>query len=246
MSKEFPLLHKRLEKLKNLHTTALVSFNVYEALNKLRAPNIIGQDEAKANVNAIGRYKGLFNTAERGVLLNTLVCLSKIFVAHKDSLYLEKLVNFAEQNKSRLSADDFKEFHADRQYIDELVKEYNGLCQEDVQSIREDFARAQDSINRLKVIRDQQLAHTNLKDPDDTAMKFQEIADLIALSEKVLNILSTKHFKNLMVFDVMRDQVETDTIGLVHLARLENEHSREVGELMEKYGNDYITDLSLK
>ena len=246
MNKAFPLMHKRLERLKKLHLTAVTSFSAFEAIQKLRAPNIVGKGEAKANVAAIGRYKGLFNIAEKGSYLNTLMCLSKIFVAHKDSLYLERLVNFAEQNKQELTVDDFKEFHDDRQYIDELVREYTGLDKDDLKSIRSDLDNAKDSISRLKTIRDQQLAHTNLKEADDVAITFQEIADLIQVSENVLNVLSSKHFKNTIVFDVARDQVEMDTISLVHLARLENEHNREISELQELYGADYAVDLTLK
>jgi hypothetical protein len=242
---EFPLLYKRLEAIKNLHFTAVTSFSAFETIQKLRAPNIVGQDEAKANVAAIGRYKGFFNIAEKGAYLNTLLCLAKIFVAHKDSLYLERLVNFAEQNKKSLTAEDFKEFHSDRQYIDELVTEYSGLDKSDLKSIRTKLDYAKDSISRLKTIRDQQLAHTNLSEPDDLDITFQEIADLIDLSEDVLNVLSSKHFKNLMVFSVGRDQVETDTISLVHLARLDNEHSREIGELQNQYASQYKSDLSL-
>lgn len=244
MNETFPLVHKRLERLKQLHLTAATSFSAWEAIKKLLAPNIVGKDEAKANVAAASRYGSFFNVAEKGLYLNTLMCLSKIFVAHKDSLYLERLVNFAEQNKKELTADDFREFHNDRQYIDELVREYKGLDKNDLKSIRADLDKARDSISRLKIIRDQQLAHTNLVETDNIGITFKEIADLIILSENVLNILSSKHFKNIMVFDVARDQVENDTISLMHLARLENEHSLEVGELREQYCVDYVADLS--
>lgn len=244
MSHEFSLLYKRLESLRRLHFTAVTSFSAFEAIQKLRAPNILGLDEAKANVAAIGRYKGLFNIAEKSAYLNTLMCLSKIFVGYTDSLYLGKLVNFAEQNRKKLTAVDFKEFHADKQFVDELAAEYEGLNKEDLKLIRNKLNSAKDVIERLKTIRDQQLAHTNLKEPDDVTITFQEIADLLDISEDVLNVLSSRFFKDIAIFDVGRDQVETDVVGLVHLARLENEHPRDIRKLQERYAANYTSSLA--
>lgn len=237
MSQEYVELNRRLEELKKWHLRAVATFAAYETILKLRAPNLLG-DEAKRNTEAIGRYKGFFNTAEKACNYELLMTLSKIYVAHKDALYIERLVLFAEQNRKKLTAKDFKEFHDGRQYLNELVSSYEGMNNEDLKDIKERLEECRDSITKLKSLRDQALAHINLKPIEEDPLTFQEIADLIELSEKILNTLSAKHFQNTSYYKIYEEQVINDTTGLVHLARLENEHPIDVGVIFERYDHD--------
>lgn len=246
MSDEFTELNRRIKELKKWHIRAVTCFNVFETIRKLRAPNILGLDEARSNRDAIGRYRGFFNTAEIACNYELQMTLARIFVAHRDSLYIDRLINYAEGNRKKFAAGNFKGFSGDKAYLNQLAETYEGLSDDDLKSIRAEIKKHRDSINRLKTVRDQQLAHINLKEPENASLTYQELADLIELSEKVINLVSTKHFKTANVFDVLKDQVVNDTIGLVHLARLDNEHPGEVGKLQEKYGQDFTADLSEK
>lgn len=150
MSKEFSELKRRLDILTNLHLRALGAFNAYETILKLLAPNVVGEVEAKGYQAAMNRYKGFFNTAKRAYEYEMLMTLARIFVAHKDALYLERLINYAEQNRKKLSVDDFKEYHEDNTYLNELAASYEGLNNDDLKAIRQDLEKMRDPIERLK------------------------------------------------------------------------------------------------
>ena len=233
MSAEFSELERRLKELTKWHVRAVATFAAFETILKLRAPNLVGEAEAKGNAEAIGRYKGLFNTAEKACNYELLMTLARIFVAHKDALYIERLVNFAEQNQKRLTVEDFKEFHEGREYLDELIAIYQGLNKNDLAEINQGLQNAQDSIGRLKELRDQTLAHINLAPPDDVSLTYQELADLIELSEKIINTLSARYFQSGSYFKLYEEQVIDDTTALVRLARLENDQSELIEELLE-------------
>lgn len=243
MSSQFRKLHERHEMLSRLHSNAVMAFSVVKALQKLKAPNIVGKDEAVGNLSAMNRYKGAFTPFEAMAGYMLYMTLARIFVSHKDALYLRRLVDYAEQNKKHLTAQDFREFQEDREYIDELSIAYKGFDREDLIHIKALFLEIEPIIEKLKVIRDKRLAHIDLQSTSETAISHADTKKLLRLSEEVLNMLTQRHFHSMAAYDAIERQTIGDVMGLIHLARFETENNTAVAELMEELGADYNTNI---
>ena len=72
-------------------------------------------------------------------------------------------------------------------------------------------------ISRLKLIRDKQVAHLDLKGEEQVPLTFGEIASLIDCSGKILNLISNRYYGNEALFSAYKDQVILDSKGLLDM-----------------------------
>lgn len=218
MSDEFKTLKERVERLRKIHLKAIGSFNVFEQLQEFRAPNLIGNELAHKHAEAIGVYKGFFNTAEHALNTEMHIAVAKLYDSHKDALHIEKLVNYAEQNQSELTASQKAELDEDSTYSSELATVYEGLNRDDLLAIKTDLEAAKDKIERLKEVRDKEVAHINIKKPAKLKyLTYQEFVELIELSDKILNLVSQKLYSDVAYFVPYKEQVVEDTKSLLRL-----------------------------
>ena len=219
MSKEFSELHRRILKLRSVHLRALASFNAFEQIQIMRAPNVVGRENAARNARAMGAYKGFFNTAEKALNLEFLISLAKLFDNHKDALHIDKLVNFAEQNQRSFTAEDFAEYNEGRIYLAELKDAYEGMKREDLLEVKNELANVEEITAKLKIMRDKLLAHIELNEPVLDEITYEEIAMLINTSERILNLVSSKVNHDTAYFGAYQEQVIEDTRRLIGLVR---------------------------
>jgi hypothetical protein len=215
---EFSILKERVERLRKIHLRALASFNAFEQIQEYRAPNLIGKELAHKHAEAIGVYKGFFNTVEHALNTELHIAVAKLFDSHKDALHIEKLVNYAEQNQAVLTAAQQTDLDDDTGYSSELAKVYEGLNHKELVGIKADLGTVHDKITRLKTVRDKEVAHINVKKPEELKyLTYQEFVELISLSERILNLVSKKLYGDVAWFDNYRDQVIEDTKSLLAL-----------------------------
>ncbi len=216
---EFTVLKERVERLRRIHLKALASFNAYEQIQEFRAPNVVGGAElAQKHAEAIGVYKGFFNTAEHALNTELHIDVAKLFDSHKDALHIERLVNYAAQNRNKISAKGLASLGEDEESSSELASVYEGLKRNDLLSIKSDLDAAKDKIKRLKDVRDKEVAHINLKKPEELDyLSYQEFVELIELSEKILNTVSSKIYSDVVWFEPYKNQVVNDTKSLLRL-----------------------------
>lgn len=219
MSKEYETLQEFIKRLRGLHQEAYCAFKVYEQLNELRAPNILGQEEADNNAAAMSGLTGFFTSAERALNLHFLITTAKIFDYSKDSLRLEKIINFAEQNQKKLTVEDFQEFHKDRQYIEELVAKYEGINRNTLLDVSKRLKEAGPIIVKLKDHRDTMLAHENLKKKSIKPISYAEIEKLLELSHDILNIFSSKTSHETTSYSMLERQSIDDTQLVIKIIR---------------------------
>lgn len=218
MSDEFTVLKERVERLRRIHLKALGSFNAFEQLQEFRAPNLIGKELAHKHAQALGVYKGFFNVAENALNTELHIAVAKLFDSHKDALHIEKLVNYAEQNQHTITASQQANLDEDKEYSSELAKMYEGLSREDLLTIKNELKAAKDKIARLKDVRDKEVAHVDIKMPEElTYLTYQEFADLIELSEKILNLASKKLYSDIAWFEPYKEQVIEGSQALLRL-----------------------------
>jgi hypothetical protein len=219
MSKEFSELKRRIDKLRSAHLRAFQYFYAYDTISELRAPNLIGEEEAHNNAEAIGLYKGFMNPSHTGLMTGFYVELAKVFDFHKDAIHLNKLLNYAEQNQKKLNVDAFAEFNEGRLYIEELKQKYEGMKRDDLLKVKSMLDDAQNKIERLKNIRDKQVVHIDVDDSDIKPLTYEEIESLLLLSHEVLNIFSAKTNHETSDYQLIKQQVVDDTKELVALMR---------------------------
>lgn len=208
MSDEFAVLKERIVHLRRIHLKAIGSFYAFEQLQKFRAPNLIGEELARKHAQALGVYKGFFNIAENALNTELHIAVAKLFDSHKDALHIEKLVNYAEQNQSTITASQQAKLDEDTKYSSELAKVYEGLSRDDLLEIKNALETSSDKISRLKAVRDKEVAHIDLTMPEQLHyLTYQEIAELIELSEKILNLVSKKLYGDVAWFEPYKEQV---------------------------------------
>jgi hypothetical protein len=222
MAKDLEVLKGRVERLRRLHLRALGAYYALEEMLKFIAPNIVGDERAHKNAEAIGVYKGYLNTARKALNTELHMALAKIYDDHKDALHIVKLVNYAVGNKKALTAAD-----PDAEAAEELAEVYEGLTSKEQQEIANDLQQANDKIKRLKDIRNKIVAHEDPSAPDDMpSVSFQELDELIQLHDKIINTISRKYYGNAALFDVYKDQVILDSKSLLQLVADEYDKSR--------------------
>lgn len=218
MSKEFLILKERVERLRRIHLKAVAAFNAFEQLQEFRAPNLIGQELAHKHAQAMGAYKGFFNTAENALNTELHIAVAKLFDSHKDALHIEKLISYAEQNQTTISTKQQTDLDESSDYSSELARVYEGLSKADLLGVKRDLEAANDKIARLKIVRDKEVAHVDIKKQEKIEyLTYQEFAELIDLSEKMLNLVSKKLYGDVAWFEPYREQVIEDSKSLLRL-----------------------------
>lgn len=212
------MLKERVERLRRIHLKALAAFNAFEQMQEYRAPNIYGEEIAHRHAEALGMYKGFFNTVQNALNTELHISIAKLFDSHKDALHIEKLVNYAEQNQTVLTSAQKAELDEEADYAEELSDAYEGLSKGELLAIRSDLYNSQRVIARLKDIRDKEVAHINIKTPEVLGyLTYGELSDLISLSEKILNLVSKKIYGDIAIFDPYKDTVVGDSKALFEL-----------------------------
>jgi hypothetical protein len=104
MGEDIEVLKERVERLRKLHLRALGAFHALEEMLKFTAPNMVGQERARKNAEAIGVHKGYLNVVRKALNTELHMSLAKIYGDHKDALHIVKLVNYTVANKKALTA----------------------------------------------------------------------------------------------------------------------------------------------
>jgi len=210
-------LKERVERLRKLHLKAIGSFNALEQILEFRAPNLLGKELAQKHAQAVGVYKGFFNTAQNALNTELHISMAKLFDSHKNALHIEKLVAYAEQNQKTLTRDQRADLDSEESFAAELAKVYEGLSRDDLLKIKAELTSAKDKIDRLKDVRDMQVAHEDIRRPELEYLTFQEFSDLIDLSEEILNLVSRKIYGDVAWFGPYKEDVVEDTKSLLRL-----------------------------
>ena len=203
-------LKERISRLKTLHLQAKSAFILNEKMKEYRAPNLLGKELAHKHSLDLGAYKGFINIAEKAINTDLHITLAKLFDSHNLALHIDVLVRLAKEGQETLETAEI-----DDEEAEEL---YRGLSQEEWAELESLIEAQRGSIDRLKRIRNTEVAHIDLVEPkDNDYLTYQEMADLIDLSGEVLNRLSVRFLGVGMWDDMYFEEVERDTISLLEL-----------------------------
>ena len=203
-------MKEKINRLKTLHLQARSAFILYEKMKEYRAPNLLGEELAHKHREDLSAYKGFINIAEKALNTELHITLAKLFDSHNLALHIDTLVRLAKEGQKEL---------VDTEISDKEVNElYQGLTQEEWAEMDLLIEVQRNQIERLKRIRNTEVAHIDLVEPTDNEyLTYQEMSDLIDLSGEVLNRLSTK-FLGIGMWDEMYfEEVTRDTERMLAL-----------------------------
>ena len=228
MSKEFKTLFEYLKNLRSRYFHALSAFYVYEGLLELSALNISGQKGAEQNIKTMNRFKNFFIMSKEALRIYFLLELAKLFDESKQSLHINKIVNFAGSNIKALSKNDFLEFHQGRTFIDELFKQYKAVDKNDLKEIKTKTKKHEVIIKKLDDYRNQYLAHED-KQKKKVNINSGEIQELFKLIAEILNLFSSRLDFSTTAYSHVEKECKDDTKRVVeYLNRFEPYRLKEI------------------
>ncbi len=232
---QFKTLMTYIKKMQSRYFHALCAFYAYEGLRELAAPNIVGKSKAAENVRTMDRYRNFFVITQEALRHYFFIELSKLFDASKQSLHINKVVNFTESNLSKLTIDAFKEYNQDRQLLKELTERYKGVKYSDLVIIKGLLNKQKDTIDKLKTFRDSWVAHDDVNKPQQPSISAEEIRSLFDTLKRILNTISGKLNEETWSYSHVEDDVKRHVVLVIdHLHRFELYQSREIKEKYKK------------
>lgn len=230
MSDEFIRFRDYLKKLRSIYFNALSAFYAFEAIEELRAPNIIGKEEAEANLVILNKFKNFFVITKHALNFYFLMELARILDDAPQSLHLNKLINFANSNNKKLNISEFKKVNSNRVFLDELACKYKGLEKGDFDKIKKQLEETLTIREKIKKYRDQSLAHEDLKKEMVNISK-TEVIKIFKLVEEILNIFSNKTDFSVTSYSHIEVECKRDIGNIIeYLKRFEPYRLKEIEE----------------
>lgn len=189
MESEYVKFQTYLKRLRSIYLRAICAFHIFEIIEELKAPNIVGSEEAKENVALMRRFNNFFQITRHALNFYFLIDLARILDTAKQSLHLDKLINFASSNREKINVDEFKKNNQSRDFLEELASKYEGIKKEDLENIRASLENTKEIRDKLIKYRDQNLAHEDLN-KKEISISSKEISKIFELIKKILNIFS--------------------------------------------------------
>jgi len=191
MNKEFEVLFDYAKKLKSRYLNTLSSFKIFERFNKLSDPNVVGKRKAEKNVKVFNSFKYFFLTTKEAARCYFLIELAKFFDTHKKSLTVYKIIDCAEKNISKLTKEDFLNYHKGRQILPELFAQYKQLSLSDLKKIKMRLDRNRPVIKKLITYRNKYLAHDDIE-KIKVKISDRETKALLNIVKGVIGLLYSK------------------------------------------------------
>ena len=219
-STEFKTLMDYAKEMHSRYFHTLSAFYAYEALCEITAPNIVGKYEAEENAKTIRRYNNFFLPARESLRVYFFLELAKMFDSSKQSLHINKILNFTESNITNLTLDAFKE--------------YKGINYADLVSIKALLDNHEVALNKLDVYRNKWLAHDDINKPELPSINQGEIKNLFKILAKILNTITSQLNSESWTYSHIENDVKHHTrLVIDHLRRFEPYHIKEIDEKQE-------------
>jgi len=232
-STEFKTLMEYAKEIHHRYFRAISAFYAFESLKEVRAPNIVGQSDAKENAKTMARYNGFFTPAEEALRVYFFLELAKMFDSSKQALHINKILNFTASNLKKLTVDAFKEYNRSqpRAFLETLVNEYKGMDHKELVAIKKILNKHKTTLNKLETYRDKWLAHDDKKKPKLPSITGEEIKDLFEVLAKMLNIITGRLNSESWTYSHVEGDVKHHIKLVVdHLRRFEPYRLKEIEE----------------
>lgn len=207
----FSRLIQLIETMHHRYHRAYSAFCAYDCLNEMLTPNFIGEDKAKQNAHTLNRYSNYIQISNEALRVYFFLELAKLYDTSKESLHIEKIINYTESNLKSLTIDEFIQHNQSRVLLEELIENYRGISSSDISKVRKMILTSSDSIEKLIIYRNKWVAHDDIKKPALPNLGTVEINQLFDTLKQILNTISGnlnhEHWGYNLVKDEMKLQV---------------------------------------
>jgi hypothetical protein len=219
MANEYLEVQKRLKRIESIFLRAYCEYVTFNELEKLRAPDLIGKDEASKNLELLNHYQNFFQVTIEALRTSFLTKTAKLFDTHRGSLHLDSLINFIASNKDDLTVEEFIKQNKDRPFLSELIKKYSLFTNDDILMLQTKLKEASDIRERVKTYRDKSLSHEDLKIKKVDIYR-DDIDKLFELLREILNFISNKIDFSTTTFTLAEEDCQRDVKSLIDNLRL--------------------------
>jgi ferritin len=227
---EFIKFQEYIKRLRDSYFYALCAFYSFEAMEDMKSIKILTKKQAEENVEVMQRFKNFFVITNHALNFYFLMELAKILDDAKQSLHLNKLINFANSNKKKINVSEFKKLNSDRAFLDNLIARYNEIEKEDIKKINDKLEKTKKIRDKIKRYRDQNLAHEDLRKEkiNITSLEIIKIFELIA---EILDIFSYKTDFSITSYTHVEDECKRDAKNIIKaLKRFESYRLEEINK----------------
>lgn len=231
----FTKAHEWTKALKSRYLHTLALFRIYERFRKLAATNVVGKRKAETNVKLFGNYVYFFSPIQEAARCYFFIELAKFFEENKreQSLTIEIILRFIENNLSSFSKDEFLKHHAGRKIIPEILEGYKSFTLQDIKKIRRRLRKNSKPIKDLKIYRDQQLVHDDFK-KDEVKITGLHIRTLLKIVQNTVDLFCLRLDFSSNIYSNY-DEEPVYAVDRVVNALIEHEQKR-LQAIKEKYG----------
>lgn len=187
----FSKLYKETIELEKRYLQTLAAHKIYITLNKTTAINIQGKRKAEENVKAINKYLYFYSTTKEATRCYFLIELAKFFDKDNRTRSIIWMLEYAKQNKDKLSKENYVQFHKDRKNNSILFEHYKSLTAKDLSKLLYRVSNHSDKIERLITYRNQSLAHDDRK-KDEVDITIAEMETLLKIVRDTVKLFYEK------------------------------------------------------
>lgn len=205
----FSKLFKETVQLEKRYLRTLAAHKIYISLNKSIAANIQGKRKAEENVRAVSKYTYFYSTTKEATRCYFLIELAKFFDKDSRSRSIIWMLDYAIQNKDKLSKENYIQFHKDRKSNSILFDHYKSLSFNDLSKLKKRVLNNKDKIERLITYRNQELAHDD-RNKDQVSITIAEMETLLKIVRDTVKLFYEKLDFASIVFDNFEKEPERD------------------------------------
>lgn len=169
------------------------AFYVFEALEKARSPRHAGKCKVHKNIGIINDYINFFAPVKEAVRVYFFLELAKFFDPDRRTNSIWNLVYKIDRQIKYLSREDFFKYKEEQgaPVMEVLKEKYRPISKKDLVYIRRSLKSIKSIIDKLKVYRDQNIAHDDAIKEDHPINRI-EINRTFSIIESILNKLSLR------------------------------------------------------
>lgn len=222
------------EKLRGRYLHTLATFRIFERFQKLSAPNIVGKKKAEINAKLFSNHVYFFMPVKESSRIYFFIELAKFFDKNrrKQSLTVDYLLDFVDNNFSSFSKEKFQEYHSKRYFQPDLFQYYKPLTRKDIQKIRDRLKRNKLVIKNLNTYRDKFLAHDDLNKVQ-IHITGTQIKVLLRIVKDTIDLF----YRTLEFASNMYDNYDKEPVHAVDrvVKNLQDHETERMRKIMEKY-----------
>lgn len=204
----FSRLIELIETMHHRYHKAYSAFWAYDSLNEILASNVVGESKADQNARILNRYGDYIQISKESLRVYFFLELAKLYDTSKESLHIEKIINYTESNLKSLTIDEFVEHNQSRILLEELIENYRGIQPSDITKVRKMMENNNDSINKLSIYRDKWIAHDDIRKPTLPTLNKNEIIRLFDTLKQILNTISGKLNHEQWGYNLIEDKMK--------------------------------------